>query len=112
MNPEDVVEDDAAYEAPVRAPKSEKRLRGAIVSVRLTPAELETVQMNAEAAGMTMSAFLRSLGLNAGRSAQVATTVMSPRSFFAGAHMTPAGEWQSAMGSSEPNHMFINAVAV
>lgn len=41
--------------------KSEKRQRGVVVSVRLTPAEFESVQRQAEGAGHTVSGYLRHL---------------------------------------------------
>ncbi len=43
--------------------KSEKRQRGAMVSVRLTPGELEEVQTAAEGSGMTVAAYMRDRAL-------------------------------------------------
>lgn len=47
------------YEAPRRAPKSEKRQRASVVSVRLTPEELHVVEERAEAAGVAVSTYMR-----------------------------------------------------
>lgn len=62
---EAMVEDEDAWEAPSRAPKkkSEQRKRGAMVSVRLTPDELASVQRSAEREGKTISNFMRSRAL-------------------------------------------------
>ena len=50
---------------PKRTRKSERRQRGAVVSVRFTPEELEQVQARASERGMSMSAYLRSMALQA-----------------------------------------------
>jgi hypothetical protein len=51
------------------APKPRRRL-GAMVSVRLTPDELERVREAAEARGMSTSAFLREVALQAAGAAE------------------------------------------
>lgn len=63
----DMLGDADSWETPSRAPKkkSEKRQRGAMVSVRLTPAELARVQQAADREGLTVSAFVRSRALRA-----------------------------------------------
>ena len=64
-------DDTDAWGDPVPAPrhkrKSERRQRGAMVSVRLSPDELATVQEHAAEAGMSVSGYLRSLALIAAR---------------------------------------------
>jgi hypothetical protein len=55
--------DTENYEEPRRAPKSEKRQRGAVVSVRFTPDELAALEARAQSAGMAVSTFLRSSAL-------------------------------------------------
>lgn len=62
------LEDESEWEAPSRPrkPKSEQRLRGAMVSVRLTLAELESVQRAAAEEGLSVSAFMRKHALLAG----------------------------------------------
>jgi hypothetical protein len=47
--------------------KSERRQRGAMVSVRFSPDELATVQEHATDAGMSVSGYLRDLALDASR---------------------------------------------
>jgi hypothetical protein len=50
-----------------RKPKSERRQRGAMVSVRFSPAELAAVQTQADNAGASVSGYIRSLALAAAR---------------------------------------------
>lgn len=52
---------------PARKRKSERRQRGAMVSVRFSPDELASVQEHAADAGMSVSGYLRSLALAAAR---------------------------------------------
>lgn len=52
---------EPATAEPVR--KSEKRQRGVVVSVRLTPAEFERLQEVAAGAGLPVSTYLRDLAL-------------------------------------------------
>ena len=47
--------------------KSERRQRGAMVSVRFAPDELAIVQMHAEHAGTSVSGYLRGLALSAAK---------------------------------------------
>lgn len=49
-----------------RPPKSEKRQRGVVVSVRLTPDELTLVQAKALSRSMSVSGYLRQAGLEGG----------------------------------------------
>lgn len=60
-NWDQILNDPAEWEEPQRAPrkKSERRQRGAVVSVRFTPDELADLQRRAEVAGLSMSAYLR-----------------------------------------------------
>ncbi len=51
--------------SPVRKRKSERRQRGAMVSVRFTPDELAVVQRHAATARMPVSGYLRNLALAA-----------------------------------------------
>lgn len=53
--------DQSEWETPTRSTrrKSERRQRGAVVSVRLTPSELETIQQRASALGLSVGAFMR-----------------------------------------------------
>lgn len=48
---------------PERKRKSERRQRGAMVSVRFTPDELASVQVHATEAGTSVSGYLRDLAL-------------------------------------------------
>lgn len=57
-----------------RKRKSERRQRGAMVSVRFSPEELEAVQAHAVDAGATVSGYLRSLALAAARQPIVTMT--------------------------------------
>jgi hypothetical protein len=50
---------------PERKRKSERRQRGAMVSVRFSPDELASVQEHAAEAGMSVSGYLRNLALAA-----------------------------------------------
>jgi predicted DNA binding CopG/RHH family protein len=52
---------------PARKRKSERRQRGAMVSVRFSPEELASVQEHAAEAGMPVSGYLRNLALAAAR---------------------------------------------
>jgi hypothetical protein len=52
---------------PKRKRKSERRQRGAMVSVRFSPDELTSVQEHATEAGMSVSGYLRNLALAAAR---------------------------------------------
>jgi hypothetical protein len=52
---------------PARKRKSERRQRGAMVSVRFSPDELASVQEHAADAGMSVSGYLRNLALAAAR---------------------------------------------
>jgi hypothetical protein len=54
-------------EKPRRGSKSERRQRGAMVSVRLTPDELAAIQAHASRAGTSVSGYLRNLALAAAR---------------------------------------------
>lgn len=65
---DNALEDESEWETPSRPrkPKSEQRQRGAMVSVRLTPAELETVQRAAGERGLSVAAFMREHALQAG----------------------------------------------
>lgn len=59
---------------PTRARKSEKRQRGVVVSVRLTPEELEAIQGHATAVGETVSGYLRQVGLRAAAAPLITTS--------------------------------------
>ena len=59
------INDPAEWDTPKPGRKSEKRQRGVVVSVRMTEAELETVQENAARAGQTVGAFMRESALSA-----------------------------------------------
>lgn len=68
----EAMRDDAeAWGEPVAEPerkrKSERRQRGAMVSVRFSPDELTSVQEHAAEAGMSVSGYLRNLALAAAR---------------------------------------------
>jgi hypothetical protein len=64
-------DDAAAWGEPTAKPerkrKSERRQRGALVSVRFTPDELASVQEHAAEAGTSVSGYLRNLALTAAR---------------------------------------------
>lgn len=61
-------DDPDAWGEPVkRKPKSERRQRGAMVSVRFTPEELAAVQAHADQAGASVSGYIRNLALTAAR---------------------------------------------
>jgi len=62
---EAMLDDESAWEKPRRAPKkkSERRQRDAVVSVRLSPAELERIQSLAGLRGMTLGAYMRECAL-------------------------------------------------
>ena len=64
-------DDPEAWGEPVAEPqrkrKSERRQRGAMVSVRFSPDELAAVQAHAAEAGMSVSGYLRSLALETAR---------------------------------------------
>lgn len=57
--------DDSAWEQPDPGPrkKSERRQRGAMVSVRLTPDELEMLQAASGRQGVSMAAYMRDRAL-------------------------------------------------
>lgn len=57
-------------EAPGRKRKSERRQRGAVVSVRLSAEELEALQRYADERGMALSSVLREYGLRAASARQ------------------------------------------
>jgi len=64
---DEMLGDAAAWDTPARASKkkkSERRQRGAMVSVRLSPDELATVQRAAERVGQSLSAFMRHRALD------------------------------------------------
>jgi hypothetical protein len=70
-----------------RKPKSEQRQRGAMVSVRFSPAELASVQAQADGAGASVSGYIRELVLKAARQPVLSAiwagsvTVNSPGTF-------------------------------
>ncbi len=68
---EAMCDDAEAWGEPVAEPerkrKSERRQRGAMVSVRFSPDELAAVQEHAAGAGMSVSGYLRNLALAAAR---------------------------------------------
>ena len=60
--PEDAslaIDDSAAWGTPKRGRKSEKRQRSAVVSVRLSQAELELIQEKARERGETVGTYMR-----------------------------------------------------
>jgi hypothetical protein len=59
---------------PARKPKSERRQRGALVSVRFTPDELAVVQAHAAEAGTSVSGYLRDVALEIARRPAVTGT--------------------------------------
>jgi len=60
------INDPAEWGAPKRGRKSEKRQRDAVVSVRMTAAELESVQGKAARTGQTVGSFMRESALRVG----------------------------------------------
>jgi predicted DNA binding CopG/RHH family protein len=85
-SPADVVEamaDETEWERPQKAPKrkSERRQRAAMVSVRLTPAELEVVQARASALGLSVGAFMRHRALE-GAQGEATSVVRSSSMYF------------------------------
>ncbi len=60
-----VINDPSEWGQPKRGRKSEKRQRDAVVSVRMTAAELETVQEKAAQTGQTVGGFMRDSALRA-----------------------------------------------
>ena len=64
-NWDQVMGDETEWEEPRKSQrkKSERRQRGAMVSVRLTPAELEEIQLCATAAGLSVGAYMRQQAL-------------------------------------------------
>ncbi len=57
------LDDPDEWDEPRPAAKSEKRQRSAVVSVRMSEAELAVVQDRAHAAGQTLGAYMRDLAL-------------------------------------------------
>lgn len=89
--------DPANYESPRRTPKSDKRQRAAVISVRLTPAELEIVQSRAHAAGQPVSTYLRGLALATAPtiSWQAVASLPSPAPAESDSATTPpVSDWQ------------------
>jgi len=79
--PEDfdrAINDPSEWGPPKKGRKSEKRQRSAVVSVRMTEAELATVQAKAQAAGHTIGAYMRDLAVH-GASAQPNQPVIASR---------------------------------
>lgn len=74
-------DDPSAWGEPVAEParrrKSERRQRGAMVSVRFSPDELAIVQAHAVEAGMPVSGYLRSLALETARQPKVTVSVIT-----------------------------------
>ena len=68
-------------DAPAPRPRSERRQRAAVVSVRLTEAELAAVQEYATARGLSLSGALRAAALEA---AAVHTRVVYPERWHRG----------------------------
>lgn len=66
---------DSAWEQPARAKKSERRQRAAMVSVRLRPEELSTIQAGAARRSMSVSAYLRECALTDSRRSAFTTRV-------------------------------------
>lgn len=67
--------DDDAWGEPVRTPKSNKRQRDAVVSVRFTPSELSAVQGLASERNAYISTLLRELALQAATVVQPISTL-------------------------------------
>lgn len=66
-DPEDAgpaIDDSAAWGAPKRGRKSEKRQRSAVVSVRLSQAELELIQEKARERGETIGTYMRQAAMD------------------------------------------------
>ena len=85
--PEDLdraINDPDEWGTPKRGRKSEKRQRSAVVSVRMTDAELAIVQAKAQAAGQTIGAYMRDEAL--GRH------VTKPQRFVTASYETKASE--------------------
>jgi hypothetical protein len=82
-------DDPDAWGDPVPEPehkrKSERRQRGAMVSVRFSPDELTTVQEHAAEAGMSVSGYLRNLALTPARQPVVTRLWMGMATFNASA---------------------------
>jgi hypothetical protein len=76
--------------------KSERRQRGALVSVRFSPDELASVQEHAAEAGASMSGYLRSLALAAARRPSVTVTWVS------GASINASGTDQRFLVKEDP----------
>jgi predicted DNA binding CopG/RHH family protein len=74
-------DDPAAWGEPVPEPerkrKSERRQRGAMVSVRFSPDELTRVQAHAAEAGMSVSGYLRGLALETARQPVVTAAIVT-----------------------------------
>lgn len=89
---DNALEDESEWETPSRSrkPKSEQRQRGAMVSVRLTLAELESVQRAAAEEGLSVAAFMRKHALQAGAkpawTLQVSDTLRNATYWDAAAH--------------------------
>lgn len=68
---ETAIDDPTAWEKPSRGKKkSEQRQRAAMVSVRLSPDELQAVQAAATKSGMSLSAFMRDRAVREGKQAR------------------------------------------
>ncbi|TKJ18928.1 hypothetical protein [Blastococcus sp. CCUG 61487] len=103
MNPDEVLtslEDASEWgdPEPARPRKSEKRQRGIVVSVRLSPEEFELVEKHASSLGMPLGTFMRQQAL-ACMTPAVATTWMSSVTWSrpAGA----AGSWHTTVPGLE-----------
>lgn len=78
------INDPAEWGTPQRGRKSEKRQRGAVISVRMTEAELQAVQEKAARSGQTVGTFMRQSALRSdaaidGVRVQVAQSVTPAR---------------------------------
>jgi len=58
------INDPSEWGTPERARKSERRQRSAVVSVRMTAAELEAVQARSALVGQTVGSFMRECALS------------------------------------------------
>jgi hypothetical protein len=58
------INDPSQWDQPKRAPRSEKRRRDAVVSVRMTQEELEAVQLRASLGHQTVGTFIREAALS------------------------------------------------
>ena len=67
--------DPAEWGTPQRGRKSEKRQRDAVISVRMTEAELETVQAKAAQADKTVGTFMRESALQRDVAREAATVL-------------------------------------